>query len=337
MPLSTTLVICAQFWKCVSRSLHASRNLWNICILSLGVFLTFPSLDAQPMPSKNNLDTIQNLLIQQQYKQADVMLRAYLNQHPGSADAEYLLGYTLFREQEPKESLETYTNAAKLRKPTAENLRYVALDYVLLNDYSAADKWMTLSVSWNDRDEDDWYSLGRIKYTENKFHEAMVCFNKALLLAPRDVRAENNLGLTYEGLNETDKAIAAYRTAIEWQRNSNHPSEQPLLNLGIVLINQGHFEEALSLLTQAVTIAPKDPRIHTQLGRLYAQQAELAKAQSEFEQALTYSPNDASLHFQLGQVYRREGLIDKAKQEFTRTATLNGTHSTPDKAQSPAR
>jgi hypothetical protein len=40
--------------------------------------------------------------------------------------------------------------------------------------------------------------------------------------------------------------------------------------------------------------------------------------------------DSARLHFLLGQVYRREGLNEKANAEFSRSATLNGTHSTPD-------
>jgi Flp pilus assembly protein TadD len=47
------------------------------------------------------------------------------------------------------------------------------------------------------------------------------------------------------------------------------------------------------------------------------------------EKAVSLSPQDARLHFLLGQVYRREGISDKANSEFSRSASLNGTHSTP--------
>ncbi len=297
------------------------------------VFAAAQTLSAQlpssPSPQDSDLAAIHQLLDEARFAQAEPALRTYVATHPLSAEAKYLLADTLFREDKPKESLTAYTEAAKLRTPSPSDLLNVGLDYVLLNDYPDADKWITQSVKGNPLDENAWYSLGRIKYTDNKFHDAQNCFEKALELAPRDVRAENNLGLTYEGLNEEDKAVAAYRTAIAWQQNSAHPSEQPLLNLSIILIEREKYDEALPLLTQANTISPHDPQIHTQLGRLYLAQAQYRKAQAELETAIQLSPGVAATHFQLGQVYRHEGETEKAKAEFATAASLNGTHSSP--------
>jgi Flp pilus assembly protein TadD len=109
------------------------------------------------------------------------------------------------------------------------------------------------------------------------------------------------------------------------------PSEQPMLNLAIVLIHHGRSEEALPLLKKAVTIAPRDPKIREQLGHLYLQEGKLVEAQQEFEAAVALSPDSSAFHFLLGQVYRRQGLDVKAKTEFSRASELNGSHSTQDK------
>jgi Flp pilus assembly protein TadD len=151
-----------------------------------------------------------------------------------------------------------------------------------------------------------------------------------LVLLPHNVKAENNLGLAYEGLNRVDDAVAAYRQAIAWQQNAAHPSEQPLLNLGILMLHQDKLKEAQSLLTQAVAIAPKDPRIREQLGHLYLQLNLLPQAQQQLEAAIALEPKTAALHFLLGKVYHLQGQEAKAKVEFKSAADLNGYHSTAE-------
>ena len=289
-------------------------------------------LTLQDLPSPqaiSPLGSARQLLDQDKYAEAETALRAYLANHQASTDARFLLAYALFRNDKPKESLSEYTQASHLRTPTAEDLRYVALDYVLLNDYADADKWMSRSLAWNDKDFETWYGLGRIRYTENLFQDAQRCFTHALALSPKSVKAENNLGLTYQALNRTKDAVAAYRQAIAWQQGSDHPNEQPLLNLATVLVDHDQLDEALSLLGQAVDIAPRDAKIREQLGRLYFRKQQWSQSRTEFEQAVALEPDSAPLHFLLGQAYRREGNAAKAKAEFARAAALNGAHSTP--------
>jgi Flp pilus assembly protein TadD len=164
----------------------------------------------------------------------------------------------------------------------------------------------------------------------NRFQESVDCFERSLQLAPRNVKAKNNEGLALEGLNRNDDAVAAYREAIAWQQDSAHPSEQPMLNLGIVLVNRGEVGEALPLLLQAEQIAPKDYKIHEQLGHLYLGKDDLPKARAEMGQAVALSPDLAALHYQLGQIYKRSGMTDKARAEFARVGQLNGSHSSPE-------
>ncbi len=259
--------------------------------------------------------------------QTEQHLRAYLEGHDDSADAQYLLAYTLFREAKAKESLAEYTRAATLRRPTAKDLQVVALDYSLLDDYSDADHWMTESVAQQPQDAEAWYDLGRIRYSRNRIPDALQCFQKALAIEPRSVKAENNLGLTLEGLNRADEAIAAYRQAIVWQQGSPHPSAQPLLNLAIVLGNRGELSNALTLLEQAEPMAPRDPKVFEQLGRVHSRMNQLPQAQTALEHAAALAPNTAAIHFELGQVYRKQGKDTEAKTEFAKVATLNGTHS----------
>jgi tetratricopeptide (TPR) repeat protein len=260
---------------------------------------------------------------------SEASLHRYIASHPDSADAHFLLGYVLFREQKAKESLAEFTAGAKYRRPQADELKTVASDYVMLGDYGDADKWFTEVTRETPNDADAWYLLGRTKYNESGFVDAVSSFEHALALHPKYVEAENNLGLCWKELNEPDKAIAGFQTAIQWQGDA--PADpQPFLNLGTLLADQREFDKSVPYLTKAVTLAPKNPRIHDELAKVYEGQNDLKKAQDELQKAVALAPNSSELHFKLGRIYRREGLADQAKQEFALCDKLNSTHSSTE-------
>jgi tetratricopeptide (TPR) repeat protein len=282
---------------------------------------------------------------------AERTARAFLQFHPDSAEAHFMLGLILFREiqargadlstrsypasadeasfrsEKAKESLAEFTEGARHATPSAFDLKIVAFDYIMFSDYNDADKWLTRAAGMNPSDGDIWYNLARTKYSENRFAEAIEGFQKCLALDPKNEKAENNLGLTLEGLGRNDEAIAAYKQAIAWQADAPHKDNEPYLNLGSLLLDQDQPKEALTYLLQASSIPPDDAKIHERLGKTYSHLDQLPQAQAELEKAVALAPNVGSLHFMLGQVYRREGQIEKAKTELQHAEQLNGTHS----------
>jgi tetratricopeptide (TPR) repeat protein len=267
------------------------------------------------------------------FSDAELVIRRYLQVHKNSADAHYLLGYILFKQQKAKESLAEYTEGAKYRTPSALDLEAVAGDYVLLHDYSDADKWFSKSVEWNPGNLQALYYLGRTKYNENRFDEAISVFQQCLKLDPKNVRAQDNLGLSYEGMGRTEEAIAAYRTAISWEQASGRAATArernsgPYIDLGTLLAGTDRAREAVPLLLEALTIAPEDVRAHRALGKAYLHLNQLQDAQKELEKSVQLAPQHAPTHFVLAQVYRKRGLPDKAQAETERYTALTGTHS----------
>jgi tetratricopeptide (TPR) repeat protein len=258
---------------------------------------------------------------------AEQVTRRYLELHKASADGHYLLGYILFKKQDPKSSLAEYTEAARYRTPGPADLEAVAGDYVLLKDYPDADKWFTKAVQWNPKDALGWYYLGRTKYNENRFEEAVSAFEQCLKLDPRNVKAEDNLGLSFEGLNQLEKAIAAYHTAIDWQKDARDQNAGPLLDLGSLLVEDNRPDEGLPYLLDAARLSAEDYRVHRQLGKAYTHLNQLEQARIELEKAVQLAPQNAPIHFMLSQVYRRQGMMDKAKIESERYTALAGTPS----------
>lgn len=255
---------------------------------------------------------------------AEESVRGYLKNHATSADAHYLLGYILFKEAKAKESLAEFTAGAKSRLPSAFDLKVVACDYVLLSDYVDADKWFTRSVSWSPDDAQGWYYLGRTKYKENRFDEAISAFKECLKLEPKNVKAEDNLGLAYQGLGRIDEAKAAYQNAIAWEKDTSIKDPGPFVDFGTLLVDENGADDGIPYLQEAIQIAPQDFRAYRELGKAYLHVNRPQDAASELEKAITLAPQDASLHYMLGQAYRKQGLNEKAKAEFDRYALITG-------------
>src|SRR6266436_2474029 len=258
----------------------------------------------------------------EQFTAAEGALRRYLLAHATSSDALYLLGYVLHREGKATESLETYTKAAQLRTPIGDDLKIVGLNYVLLNDYPDAIKWLEKAVEAEPKNKEAWYFLGRAYYTKSSIPEARKAFLMVLQLDPHDAKAENNLGLILESEALPDAAMDAYRKAIQWQEQSVRPSEQPYLNLGSLLMEQSRVGDAIPLLQKAVELAPENAICRLKLGTAYLRLGKLTDAQRDLEKAVQLAPDDPAAHYQLGKLYKQMKALDRAKAEFDRTAEL---------------
>jgi tetratricopeptide (TPR) repeat protein len=291
--------------------------------------------------------------------EAERAIRNYFEAHADSADAHFLLGFILFREvsakwletgekdsealrynsgdlsgslvayrdAKVKESLAEFTAGAKYHVPNAFDLKIVALDYILLKDYIDADHWLTRSLQWDPRDAQAWYYLGRTKYSESQFPQAIEAFAQCLKLEPRNIQAENNVGLSYEALGQRDQAIQAFKNAIAWDVQNPAKDPEPFIELAHLYLNQNQPEKAVPYLSESIAIFPRVSKAHETLGKAYSLLHRLPEAQAELEKAVALEPERASLHCMLGQIYRQEGMVPEAKAEFDRCTALQQTQS----------
>jgi Flp pilus assembly protein TadD len=199
---------------------------------------------------------------------------------------------------------------------------------VLLDDYPDAIKWLQTSVAFDEANKDAWYYLGRAYYTKGRLEDARRAFLKVLALYPHNVRAENNLGLIFESSGQPAAAIDAYRMAIVWQEQNPKPSEQPYVNLGNLLAEQGRVMEARAPLEKAAELAPDNAFCRMSLGIYYRKLGQMDLARRELERSTQLDPEDAVAHYQLGRLYKDIHALDLAKAEFQRTEELKRRAST---------
>ena len=258
----------------------------------------------------------------EQFDDAAAALQSYAQANPSSDDAFYLLGYVHFRQHQPRESLATFARAAKIRPPQASDLKIAALDYVLLNDYDDAARYLEQSLTMNPADDEARYHLGRVRYQQNKFDLAIAAFRLVLQHDPENLKAHNNLGLCLEAKEQTSAAIAEYRKAIDLDARAPDHTEQPYLNEGKLLNTLNRASEAVSVLTEAVAISPGSTSSHYELGRAQFALGHMEDAQTELQKAIKLDPRNSSVHYLLGRVLSRMGKADEAAAEFRLTENL---------------
>jgi tetratricopeptide (TPR) repeat protein len=256
----------------------------------------------------------------------DLDLRAALSAQPDAPELLFAYALVLREEGKARDSLAVYTRAARFRRPTADELRSAALDYVLLSDYDNAIHWLETAEQIDPKNQDVLYSLGRCYYSKDRYLEAREIFEQILATDPRNLKAEENLGLVYDATNEPDKAEQALREAASWA-NTKGSDEWPFLDLGGFLLDHNRPSEAISSLRTAVDIKAGCAPCHEKLGRALLATHDPTGGIAELDKAIRLEPGNPRTHYELGRALHQAGQAEKAQQEFSISQKLYAAHS----------
>lgn len=116
-----------------------------------------------------------------------------------------------------------------------------------------------------------------------------------------------------------------------WKNNIKH---SPLAwgaynNLGLIVLNEGKFEEANGYFLEALAGSEKLPAkalqvsLHTNLAKMHLMQENFTLAEKEIMQAMAINPQVAEVHNNLGLVYVAKGLREKEIEEFKLAIALD--------------
>jgi Flp pilus assembly protein TadD len=111
-----------------------------------------------------------------------------------------------------------------------------------------------------------------------EYKTAIDTLNTALRLGLYLPQAYTNIGAAYEGLNQLDMAILAYRKAIS--AFPNNPI--PYFNLGVAYYKKHERDRALEYFLRARDLNPYEPDVHQNLGIIYREKGNTAQALEEF-------------------------------------------------------
>jgi tetratricopeptide (TPR) repeat protein len=138
-------------------------------------------------------------------------------------------------------------------------------------------------------------------------------WNRNLLVNPKSASAHNNLGAHLAARQGTGEKIGRhYGKALR----SDPDHSDALCNIGTLLNNEGHIEEALVYYRRAAEIEPASPDMQNHLGLAYLDLNHPQEARRHFEEAIRLDERFAEAHYNLGVLNNLEGKTDEAIEQY---------------------
>jgi tetratricopeptide (TPR) repeat protein len=133
----------------------------------------------------------------------------------------------------------------------------------------------------------DYVEQGKALYFENRYEEAIACYDKALQTEPENAKAWFSRGAALVKLQKWEEALVAYDRAIAIK--SDFP--EAWFGRGTVLTKQSNLQAAIAAFDQAIQINPELVLAWFGKARCYALQNQPEPALENLQQAIRLSPD----------------------------------------------
>jgi len=161
---------------------------------------------------------------------------------------------------------------------------------------------------------------GVVLFESGRFEEAISPFQKGIDVAPGEADLHFHLGATYDKLNRFDDLVHEMQKAIAI--DSKHA--MALNYLGYTYAERGiNLNDAVALITRALSIRPDDGYVVDSLGWAYFKQGNIKGALVMLEKAVILAPNDPVILEHLGEVYLIENQRDRSREAWAHSLALN--------------
>ena len=163
-------------------------------------------------------------------------------------------------------------------------------------------------------------------FQDGDYENAAKRFRQAAALSPQSdnaFSAYNYLGQAYNEMGETDKAVKAYKEAIQAFSTTYNGDDTFYVALGDLYFQEGNTEDAIEAYKNAVRVDPNNEASRYSLAQSYLNSGDLDKAYEHFSEVVRINPKDAAGYYGLGEVARAEGSLNEAVTLFKKSISTN--------------
>ena len=202
---------------------------------------------------------------ERKYAEAEQSFGIYVERHPNNAFGYYMLGLSAWKNGEPERAREALEKSFALDSTNVKTL----------------------------------LNLGRVLLEQGKPEEARGRVEAAAALDTGSAEVHRVMARVQNALGQRDSAEASYRLAL-----SIDPTDSwSMNNLGLLLIDQGRFEEALGPLARAVELRPDAPAFANNLGVALERTGHPGSAAIAYQSALDADSTYTKAQTSLARVY----------------------------------
>ncbi|XP_030646482.1 protein O-mannosyl-transferase TMTC2 [Chanos chanos] len=179
------------------------------------------------------------------------------------------------------------------------------------------------------------YNLGLLLQENNKFSEALHYYKLAIGSRPTLASAYLNTGIVLMNQGRLDEAKRTFLTCADIpDENLKDPHAHKssvtscLYNLGKLLHEQGHQEEAISVYKEAIQKMPRQfapQSLYNMMGEAYMRLNRLSEAEHWYKESLRVKPDHIPAHLTYGKLLAMTGQRTEAEKYFLKAIQLDPT------------
>jgi serine/threonine protein kinase/Flp pilus assembly protein TadD len=257
--------------------------------------------------------------------------RAALVLRPNSATTHNNLGVVLVAKGDLDAAIAHYEKAIALDKKQARfywNHANALLKKLKLRKAGPQhlDKAVTLYkklVELAPNDVEAHINLGLTLARKKQLTEAAAALSKATKLDPNSIAAHTVLGVTWSQMKKLDAARQELQTAANLCRKAGRANPGVILALGHVLLESKDFAGAIRELNQAILLSPKNAVARYELGLALKANGKLDEASAQFEEAIRLDRNYPNPHVNLGNILLMRKQLNQARAHYERAIAIN--------------
>jgi tetratricopeptide (TPR) repeat protein len=186
------------------------------------------------------------------YGEATAIFEAYTERKPGNAWGHYMLGLSAWKSGDLAKSEKAFDTALSIDKHHIKSL----------------------------------VNQSRLFIDQNRHDEALARLERANEIDPENREVNRLFAHTYHLLGRTDEAITVYRDVLA----NNEYDTWTMNNLGMLLLETGHGDESVTLLTRAVELRQEVAEFHNNLGLALEHTGHFRAAADSYSNALLADP-----------------------------------------------
>jgi tetratricopeptide (TPR) repeat protein len=241
---------------------------------------------------ENPFDQGEILFGREQYEGAIPYFKKAVKKNPFHAEAYYYLGIC-YKETGATDAVDAFKKAIEIDPDYVEAYYQLGVTYNQLNMKKEAIEAFKKALEINPDHEDTLLNLGIAYCVDKNFRSATSVLKRSVEIFP-EKKAYYYLGVSYSGQTQHDKAIYAFKQAIEIDPNYL----EAYIALGVSYGAVENLTQGIKALNQAVVLDPQNPYVHYLLGWLHLANFDPQSAEREYRLLVQYK-GDSKLQNQL--------------------------------------
>ena len=174
-------------------------------------------------------------------------------------------------------------------------------------------------IEINPKNKWGWINKGETLSSMGKYEEAIKTYDKALEVLPQSADLWCSRGFALSDSNKNEDAIAAFDKAIEIKSNFADAWN----GKGIVFANMERYEEAIDAYNKAIVIRPKFVFAWNNKGFALADQGKCEEAIEAYDEAIRLDPKLAFAWCNKGSALDNQGKLDRAIEAYNEAIEID--------------